>query len=481
MIARPFVASLGAIVLLLASFQDSARADGIFVWKNEDVDIREPEQKALLRFDDGVEDLVLSVRFEGAPEEFGWIVPTPAVPELREVDALLFEQLSRMTQHRQIRRSRRGAALHQTMGMDRVQILKTESVGIYDATVLRADDGSSLRRWLRDNGFRMPRRGSRVLDRYAREGWTFTALRIRPAEQDAATGDALASGEIQPIRLTFACEEPVFPLEISSLAGGDAVVLLYVLARTPLVPAGLRADWDTRVWSGTEQAWIDRYRALTGDEQFASFASVPSFLTKHRARIEARRMEDVTFQPYRPAEVLQGRDSDDRTDAIVHLGTTKPRGAEQQLVAAARRKPVDADERVSLLWALGQVGGDEATDVLIEFAGSDDLEIRVEAMEALSEIGSSRGLFRAIEGLTPREGGGDPQAGWRKVAAQEASLDYLLQHGNETCLDPLRRIADRRDGENDWRRPSALAEQGERSVRAGRQGRQGMNGEAVTA
>jgi hypothetical protein len=68
-----------SLVVLLAALGLAAvaRADGLFVWKNEQIDIHEPEQKALIVFDEGVEDLVLSVKFEGAPEEFGWIVPLP--------------------------------------------------------------------------------------------------------------------------------------------------------------------------------------------------------------------------------------------------------------------------------------------------------------------------------------------------------------------------------------------------------------------
>ncbi|MFC1572633.1 hypothetical protein ACFL6M_03435 [Candidatus Eisenbacteria bacterium] len=73
-------------LVLLAALGSTARADGMFVSRLRHADIREPEQKALIYYHDGVEDLVLSVRYEGAPEDFGWIVPLPAVPELAAED-----------------------------------------------------------------------------------------------------------------------------------------------------------------------------------------------------------------------------------------------------------------------------------------------------------------------------------------------------------------------------------------------------------
>ena len=48
------------LAFLALALAPAARADGLFVWRNEQIDIHEPEQKALIVFDEGVEDLVLS-------------------------------------------------------------------------------------------------------------------------------------------------------------------------------------------------------------------------------------------------------------------------------------------------------------------------------------------------------------------------------------------------------------------------------------
>jgi hypothetical protein len=87
--------AITCLVLALSLLaQPPAHADGCFVWRNRDVDIREPAQKAFILHEDGVEELVLSVRYSGAVEGFGWLVPLPARPEMKAVDAQVFETLS---------------------------------------------------------------------------------------------------------------------------------------------------------------------------------------------------------------------------------------------------------------------------------------------------------------------------------------------------------------------------------------------------
>ena len=62
-----------AVATILASWialPTVALADGMLVWGGRQVDIVEPTQKAFILFDHGAEDLVLEVRFAGAPREF---------------------------------------------------------------------------------------------------------------------------------------------------------------------------------------------------------------------------------------------------------------------------------------------------------------------------------------------------------------------------------------------------------------------------
>ncbi len=63
-------------------------ADGMFVapkfvW-DKHKDINEPTQKAILVYDDGHENLILQVKYEGPVDEFGWLIPVPNLAEDRE-------------------------------------------------------------------------------------------------------------------------------------------------------------------------------------------------------------------------------------------------------------------------------------------------------------------------------------------------------------------------------------------------------------
>src|SRR5437867_3980508 len=74
-------------------------ADGCFVFRwNKKVDINEPTQKAIIVHDAGREDLLLQVKYEGPLEEFGWLIPVPALPTIEKGSMEPFYELSRLTQ-----------------------------------------------------------------------------------------------------------------------------------------------------------------------------------------------------------------------------------------------------------------------------------------------------------------------------------------------------------------------------------------------
>src|SRR6476646_9860260 len=93
------VPSLLAAALIFAG--QSAFADGCFVFRwNKQKDINEPTQKAVVLHDQGREDLILQVKYEGPAEDFGWLIPVPGQPEVRKGSMQPFYELSRLTQER---------------------------------------------------------------------------------------------------------------------------------------------------------------------------------------------------------------------------------------------------------------------------------------------------------------------------------------------------------------------------------------------
>ncbi|HWI57447.1 MAG TPA: DUF2330 domain-containing protein, partial [Bacillota bacterium] len=236
-------------------------ADGCFVFKwNKAVDINEPAQKAIVFYDSGREDLLLQVKYEGALEEFGWLIPTPTLPQVEQGRMEPFYELSQLTQRHFGTagvKTRGGdvAALSATKGEERVKVIEVKTVGAYEVSVLSAQDAGSLQRWLQAHGYSFPEGKSEIVEDYIRQGWYFVAARIElnqglgfkrvPAptakEKQSAALDRkqlqskLSSGELHPLLISFDTPRAVFPLKISAVGGKPSEVSLYLIAAQPLL------------------------------------------------------------------------------------------------------------------------------------------------------------------------------------------------------------------------------------------------------
>src|SRR2546430_17409579 len=76
-----------------------AFGDGCFVFRwDKKADINEPTQKAIIVYDAGREDLLLQVQYEGAVEDFGWLIPVPSLPKVTKGSMQPFYELSQLPQ-----------------------------------------------------------------------------------------------------------------------------------------------------------------------------------------------------------------------------------------------------------------------------------------------------------------------------------------------------------------------------------------------
>ncbi|HUA39134.1 MAG TPA: DUF2330 domain-containing protein [Candidatus Sulfopaludibacter sp.] len=239
-----------------------ATADGMFVvprfvW-DKHKDINEPTQKAILVHDAGREDLILQVKYEGPVDEFGWIIPVPGLPTVQEGSMKCFYELSRFTQQRfepELRVLGAGLVRGSSEGIAEppVKVIEIKTVGAYEVAVLSAKDSGALAKWLDANQFYFPANKADVLDAYVKQQWYFVAarinlsknggLRLLSAPRQALTESAanyaihlkLASGELNPLQISFTSDRCVFPLKISSVNGKPSEVQIYVLSPEPLL------------------------------------------------------------------------------------------------------------------------------------------------------------------------------------------------------------------------------------------------------
>ncbi len=92
---------VGLLLLALIGFGGGALADGkVFPPTAYPVEVRIPDQRALLAWSNGVERLVIETRFTGAGTNFAWVVPLPSAPKIEAATRGLFPTLTHLLRPR---------------------------------------------------------------------------------------------------------------------------------------------------------------------------------------------------------------------------------------------------------------------------------------------------------------------------------------------------------------------------------------------
>jgi hypothetical protein len=201
----------------------TAKADGMLVAPSNN-NVYETDQKAVILYEDGIEDLFVSINFNGTAEDFGWIIPTPKEPEVAKSTDMLFERLDEMTRLEEMNSTRvptnaLGDGNMWEVG-NGVEVLQTKKIDYYDISVLKAENKDALYNWLNDNGYSFPQVGKYIIEEYINNNWTFTAIKIDKEQiGNAVVQSRFRTGHAIPLRLTFETDKPVFPLKISSIGG----------------------------------------------------------------------------------------------------------------------------------------------------------------------------------------------------------------------------------------------------------------------
>ena len=313
LIAAPLI----AVLFLLSMPATPVLADGCLFPDSMYRDLYESAQKAVILYGNNTEHLILSVSFEGDAEDFAWVIPLPAKPEIAVTDAELFWELSDFTAT-EIPSPGIGCMPFGGMSpgdQEGVDVIEEQVVGPYATAILSATNATALVDWLNTNGYIFPEDGEEIVNEYIEKEWYFVATKINAVEED--TGYTLAEGAIEPIVLSFASDEIVYPLRITSLSatnGTPPEVLLYVFADHAMVPE----QYPLYIGYGN---WYENSFTL----EFADTASVEDFpdyyeilpvlvslclsddefyLTKLRGTVTADQMVDIQLLRYADEDSL---------------------------------------------------------------------------------------------------------------------------------------------------------------------------------
>ena len=238
-------------IFLLFIFPFYLIADGGFVpshsWDSDKL-LSEPEQKAIILYDNFLEDLILNVQYKGQTNSFAWIIPFPNKPDVKKVLFSLFtddylkkdEKLSHtplddVTRDLVLGAKARKAILEGPGGVASSILKERKQLGVYDISILKPDNGASLFDWLKKNGFALPdfERISNVFKYYTEKNFYWVAVKIRDKAQNERTRKMLNSGRLPALHFSFktTTDAPFYPLYISSVNKGETSLEIYIYAQ----------------------------------------------------------------------------------------------------------------------------------------------------------------------------------------------------------------------------------------------------------
>ncbi|MCC9704564.1 DUF2330 domain-containing protein [Streptomyces sp. MNU76] len=248
---RLVVVVLALLGLQLASLVAPAYACGCGAMVPDDQrSVYVSRERSVVRWDGREEQIVMSLTVSGDARTAAWIMPVPNRATVELGDAALFDQLDEETAPVYERREyfwprsddwpfdmfEGDGAGDAAAGGPRspVDVVGRERLGPFDVARLTATDSGALGDWLDENGFRLPDRLDTALEPYVRQKWEYVAIRLAP--EDSAGGTPL-SGTLDPLHLTFASDELVYPMRLSRLADTPQALGLYVLAEHRMEPS----------------------------------------------------------------------------------------------------------------------------------------------------------------------------------------------------------------------------------------------------
>jgi hypothetical protein len=156
------------------------------------------------------EHFIRSATFNATGPDFGFVVPTPTVPEITTADPSAFTYIREhilpgywaYTHHRIVTHER---GPFPTAGAAAVEVLAQENVNGTQITTVSASDTDSLKTWMTTNGFTWTDDMASWLDLYIKKSWVITPFKYQKKD----SGLSAVSSSL--LDLTFDTTAPFFP------------------------------------------------------------------------------------------------------------------------------------------------------------------------------------------------------------------------------------------------------------------------------
>ena len=227
------------------------------------------DQTVILLWDPATktEHFIRRASFKSDADDFGFLIPSPAKPELAESGNDAFPTLQKLTEPEIIKQKLpKGdvgcgcAAAKRAMPMaagvkEQVSVLEEKTVAGFHATVLEATSAAALTDWLRDHGYAYSPEIAAWAKPYVEAGWKVTALKVAKSKDDKADKSVTASA----LRLSFQTDRPLFPYRepdptsaAQTLGANHRLLRIYFLAEARYLGEMTKENaWTGKVaWAG---------------------------------------------------------------------------------------------------------------------------------------------------------------------------------------------------------------------------------------
>ncbi len=316
-----------AAVAAVAAHASDARACGCFAQPSVATPVVQAGERILFAHEGDQVIAYIQIQYQGAADQFGWIVPLPSVPTLEVGTDELFNMLDsttlpqyRLTYNRQcggpsgtsidtggcgfgdatVEHGGSGGAaddlgIYATQDMGAANIVVEQaSIGPYDYAVLKADDESAMLQWLSDNRYFVPAGTDAAVMPYIHPGAYFLALKLRGGQ---------TAGDIAPIVLHYASDLPMIPITLTQVGAVDNMgILVWVAGEARAIPRNyyhVVLD-DLPVWFDNfttyNQELIDAVHAAPSKHGFITQYAGSSALVQNRLAYPGRFGDPATLR-----------------------------------------------------------------------------------------------------------------------------------------------------------------------------------------
>jgi uncharacterized protein DUF2330 len=233
------------------------------VWGRIDTPIAIAEESAVIIWDAGqkIQHFIRWARFENASQDFGFLVPTPTQPQLKEADDNIFYHFEEWTAPKIVKTNELsfepmfcifGCGAKMASPLNSVRVLDRQIVGGFDAAVLEADDAEALRQWLETHDYIARPELTSWLAPYIAEKWKITAFKIAPQQG----GNKIV--QTVPVRMSFHTDRPFFPYREPKDNGAatqsrraNRVLRVYFVGQERVHGLRGNSEWSAQAsWSG---------------------------------------------------------------------------------------------------------------------------------------------------------------------------------------------------------------------------------------